>query len=417
MPPVLQDCRSTAVFLIASYVVVVANPAAAFAQNSSVVVATVEETVLTPQQEFVGTVIPSRRTVVGSAVDGRLIEYPIDAGQQVTADQPLAKLRTGTIEIEIAGAVAELRLRTAELEEFQRGPRPEEMAQAEARLAAAKALASLAKSRLERIRQLSTNSGVVSTEEIDSVTSAFQNVEQQRVEAAEALALLRAGTRQEQIDQAVARRDVQQEMVALLEDRLKKYTVRSPFDGYIVREYSEAGAWIKQGDPIAEIIDIDPVEIEVNVPESSAVHLRRGMAIQVRVDALPGLKFDGELSQVIPDADPRTRTFPVKLRVPNAPEDETNLLRPGMLARTNLATGPTVKGTSVPKDAVVFGGSSPTVFVIENGTARPVPVQISVASDDKVLVEGDLKVGDLVVIRGNERLRPGQQVTVQTSTP
>ncbi len=381
---------------------------------ASVVVAEVQEESLTPVQEFVGTVIPSRRSVIGSAVDGRVIEYQVDAGQKVDKEQPLAQLRTGTIEIEIKGARAELRLRDAELAELKEGARPEERAQGEARLAAAKALAAYAKARLERTRQMATTGGLVSAEELDLAVSQYQSAEQRRIEAEESLGLILAGTRAEQIDQAIAKQETQQEMVALLEDRLKKYTIRAPFNGYIVKEYTEAGAWVRQGDPIAEIIDIDPVEIEVNVPESSAVHLRQGTKIRIHVDALPEQVFEGELSRVVPDADPRTRTFPVKIRVPNAPEDETNLLRPGMLARAELPSGRQIKGLSIPKDAVVFGGPQPTVFVVSDNTARPVNVQIQVASAQNVIVLGELRVGDKVVTRGNERLRPGQAVTIQS---
>lgn len=381
---------------------------------ASVVVAEVQEESLTPVQEFVGTVIPSRRSVIGSAVDGRVIEYRVDAGQKVIEEEPMAQLRTGTIEIEIKGARAELRLRDAELAELREGARPEERAQGEARLQAAKALAAYAKARLERTRQMATTGGLVSAEELDLAVSQYQSAEQRRIEAEESLGLILAGTRAEQIDQAIAKQETQQEMVALLEDRLKKYTIRAPYDGYVVKEYTEAGAWVRQGDPIAEVIDIDPVEIEVNVPESSAVHLRQGTKIRIVVDALPDKVFEGELSQVVPDADPRTRTFPVKIRVPNAPEDETDLLRPGMLARAKLPAGRQITGLSIPKDAVVFGGPQPTVFVVSENAARPVSVQIQVASDQNVIVLGDLKVGDKVVTRGNERLRPGQAVTIQT---
>ena len=394
---------------------VVALPAVAISQGTpSVVVVPVAEETFTPQQEFVGTVTPSRRSVVGSAVDGRVIDFPVDAGQRVATEEPLALLRTRTIELEIAAAKAELRLRVAELAELQEGARPEELAQGEARLNAAKALAEYAQARLERMRQMATTGGLISSEELDQSISQYHFAEQTRIEAAESLALLRAGTRSEKIAQATARQENQQELIALLEDRLAKFTIRAPFDGYVVREFTEAGAWIRQGDPIAEIIDLDPVEIELNVPEGAAVHLRRGMPVELRVDALPGRTFAGELSAVVPQADAKTRTFPVKLRAANVREEETELLRPGMLARANLPSGPQVSGLSVPKDAVVLGGPSPLVFVVTGEKAEGMSVRILAASEANLIVEGSLKVGDLVVIRGNERLRPGQNVRLQT---
>lgn len=362
---------------------------------------------------FVGTVRPVRRSVIGSAVDGRVVEYKADAGQAVAKGDELALLRTGTIDIEILGAKAEERLRKAELDELENGALPEELAQAAARLAAAEALESYARSRLERTEQLAQRSGAISEEELELARSQFRSAEQDRVEAEESLKLLRSGPRQERIAQAQARRDVQSETVRLLEDRRNKYTIRAPFDGFVLTEHTEEGAWIKQGDPIAEVIDITPVEIEVNVPEDSIPFLRRGMPMIVRVDAYPGRDFEGTLWQIVPEADMRARTFPVKIRVPNEPGNEGELLRPGMLARASLPTSASGEAITVPKDAVVFGtnvvpGGGPVVWKNASGVAQPVAVTVGAGSGQRLVVTGDLAEGDQVVIRGNERLRPGQ---------
>lgn len=382
---------------------------------ANVRVANVLEELVSPTRELVGTVLPSQRSIIGSAVDGRVTEYPVDAGQKVTKDQQLAQLLIGTISIEVRGAEAEQRLREAELEELKRGARPEEIAQAEALLAASVALEKYARSRLERTRQLEKAGGGLSAEEIDLAVSTYQAAEQKKIEHEESLRLLRAGARQEQIDQAQANLDAQIERVELLKDRRSKYTIKSPFDGYVVREYTEIGAWIKQGDPIAEVVNINPVEIEVSIPESIVRFIRTGMEVNLRIDALGDQTFPGTLSQVIPVADPRARTFPVKVRVKNDPEDESQLIRPGMLARVVLPTAAATTGLTIPKDAAVFRGEDASVFKNVGGKAVPVPVKILAEYQDKFMVAGELTAGDQVVVRGNERVRPGQPLIVQNS--
>ena len=96
-------------------------------------------------QAFVANVNPHRRSVIGSAVDGRVEEFLVDAGQEVDVGQPLAQLRTKTIEIELAGAQAELQLRRAELAELRNGSRPAEIELAEAVAQAAAAASDYAK--------------------------------------------------------------------------------------------------------------------------------------------------------------------------------------------------------------------------------------------------------------------------------
>lgn len=412
---------SAAVGVCAIVLSALAGGTSAWAQGSSsaagppavVVLAPVELETVGSEGTFVGTVMPVRRSIIGSAVDGRVIEFNVNAGQAVAQDDTLAQLRTGTIEIELSGARAEERLRAAELEELENGALPEELAQAAARLAAAEALETYARSRLDRTQELAQRSGAISVEELELARSQYRSAEQQRVEAEESLKLLRSGPRRERIAQAKARLDVQADTVRLLEDRLRKYQIRAPFDGFVVREQTEEGAWIKQGDPIAEVIDIDPVEIEVYVPEESVRFLRAGMPVIVHADAIPDREFEGTLSQIVPEADMRARTFPVKIRVPNAPENEQDLLRPGMLARASLPTSESLEGVTVPKDAVVFGTSilpdkGPIVWKNASGVAQPVAVRVGSGSGERLVVTGDLAAGDEVVIRGNERLRPGQ---------
>lgn len=363
-----------------------------------------------PKQEFVGTVRPSRRSVIGTAVDGRVVEYAVDAGDRVEAGDTLARLRTGTIAIEIRSAAAERDLRKAELAELENGSRPEEIARAEAQLLAARALETYAKARLNRATELSQSGGAISTEELDLVLSDYRGAEQRRLEAEQSLKLLRDGPRPEQIAQAAARLAAQTERLNLLEDRQKKYDIKTPFSGFVVREATEEGAWVKQGDPIAELVDLNPVEIEVQVPERIVPHLKVGTISNVRLDAFPDKSFSGEVSNIIPDANERTRTFPVKILVENPAEDPQWLIRSGMLARVELPSSPRIKALTVHKDALVFGGAQPVVFVNDSGIAKRVPVEILVDSGERTAVRGDLREGDQVVIRGNERLRPGQEL-------
>lgn len=364
-----------------------------------------------PRQSFVGTVRPSRRSIIGTAVDGRVVEYAVDAGQPISAGETLARLRTGTIEIEIRSAEAERDLRKAELEELQNGSRPEEIRRAEAELTAAEAMETYTRARLERAKELARSGGAISSEELDQALSEYQSATQKGLAAEQTLQLLRRGPRPEQIAQAAARLAAQQEQLNLLEDRKKKYDIKAPYDGYVVREQTEEGAWVKQGDPIAELVDLDPAEIEVQAPERIVPYLQSGLSATVRLDAFPDTDFSGQISNVIPDADERTRTFPVKVLVQNDGDDPTKLIRAGMLARVSLPSGPQLDALTVHKDAIVFGGEAAVVYVNDNGIAKRVPVEIIVDSGERSAVRGALREGDQVIIRGNERLRPGQKIT------
>lgn len=367
---------------------------------------------------FVGTVHPLKKSVVGSAVAGRVEKFPINAGQWVKENDTLALLRTKTINIELAAANAELLLRQEELKEMENGSRPEEIERAKAEVTRAKALMDYAVARRKRTETLFQKNATASQEEFEQAVSVAEAARQNHLASDAAYKLVVEGPRKEKISQAKARVAVQQEEVNRIEDRIKKYTIRAPFDGYVTVEHTEQGEWLSSADPVAEVIQLDPVEIDVAVPEQYVAYLQSGMKATVTLSALSDRLFEGVVARVVPQADLRSRTFPVKVRVVNPKQGDGHLLKSGMLARVTLTVGRRMPTLLVPKDALVLGGPSPSVIVAvtdpktKQTTARAVPVQIGAAYGRLIQVTGQLEQGDLVVVQGNERLRSGQPLKI-----
>jgi RND family efflux transporter MFP subunit len=206
---------------------------------------------------------------------------------------------------------------------------------------------------------------------------------------------------------------VQEAEVARLEDLLERHTIRAPFQGYVVAEHTEVGEWLDKGEPVAEIFALDVVDVTIPVLEDYVSHLTVGMPVVVSVGAVSEEKLLGKVALVVPTADVRARTFPVKVRLQNRPSGGTLLLKAGMFARATIAVGKKTLALLVPKDAIVLGGRKPVIYVLDGTFARPVPVDLGVAEDSLIQVFGDVKAGQRVVVRGNERLhKQGQQVRV-----
>jgi multidrug efflux pump subunit AcrA (membrane-fusion protein) len=367
--------------------------------------------------------MPSRRSIVGSAVDGRVVELQVNDGDRVVRGQTLAQLRVDTLRIEWNAASAELELRRQELAELENGSRPEEVTQAQAQQQSAKALAEYSKSKLTRTQALFRQGRSVSREELDQAVSSAAESEQSYLAAKAAFELVAAGPRRERIDQAKARVLVQQEVCNRITDQIEQHTILAPFDGYVVTENTEVGAWVSQGDPIAEVIQLDPVEIEVHVPGVHIVGLRIGDPAHVMINALPGQRHAGQVARIVPQADIRSRTFPVKIQVNNPRQDGEHLLKAGMLARVTPTTGNGELALMVPKDALVLGGAQPTIFIVETNassgeaTVQSVAVQSGAAHGTMVQIIGPVSAGQQVIVEGNERLRPGQSVQISGVLP
>ncbi|MBA2114901.1 efflux RND transporter periplasmic adaptor subunit [Bremerella alba] len=380
----------------------------------------VQQREIASYKTFVGTVHPSKHAVLGSAVDGRVVEFNYEEGDFVEAEKPVAQLLINTISLIRDAADAELDVRKAELEEVQNGTRPLEVEQIQARMRAAEARKQYMKLRRDRAVELYEKRGVTSKETFDEAVSAADAAEQEYMDALKAFELAEEGPRPEQLKQAEARVAVQAAIVQELNDRIKKYTIRSQFDGYLVKKSTEIGAWATSGGAIAEVAKLDEVDVIANVPEQDIPYVRLGREVQVEVFAYPGRKFPGKVVAIIPQADVRARTFPVKVRVPNQFEQDQPVLKAGMMGNVMLQTSETKLAMLIPKDAVVLNRGSKVVYVIapaEKGqVAKMVPVTLGIHDGTDIEVMGELQPGMNVVTHGNERLRPDQPVTVLPAT-
>lgn len=311
---------------------------------------------------LVGTAEPWLETIVASEVAGLVKEMEVEEGDRVIKDQILCV--QDSTQLILKGESAEAELAEAEV--------------------------MLARARREWERQERLFS-------INSVSEkAYEDARFESEAAARKVERLRAEVR-------------------VLEDRLKKKTIRAPVTGYVVERHSKVGQWLGEGEPVVTLIVINPMRVMVPVPERYVPWIKKGDRAQVTFDALPYRKFEGPITAVIPRADRKTRTFPVRIEIPNP----DGIIMAGKLGRATFAAGKPHKAILVPKDSLVLKGARASVFIVDDQSVRVVTVKTGVSYGSLVEVEGDLKAGLKVVVRGNERLIPGQPVQIirDTSSP
>ncbi|MFK7738081.1 MAG: efflux RND transporter periplasmic adaptor subunit [Pirellulaceae bacterium] len=398
-----------------------AKPAGEAAESKlpPVVVETVVERTVNTGYRVVGTVRPAKSSTIGTATDGRVEAFLVNAGQAVQSGQALAQLRTGTLRIELAAAQAELELVRQQLAELSNGARPEEIAEAEAIAAGAEAAMENSRVQLKRLQSLSAT-GAATAVDIDNARERATTTRFAYAASTAALERIRNGPRPEQIAQRRAQVDLQTQRVLLIQDRLEKHTIRAPFDGFVSEEFTEVGAWVSGGDPIVTVMKLDEVEVQAPVTADYATKLSLGDTIRVEFPQLPQKLFTGQVDRIVPQADPRARTYPVIIGLKNEMRQGVPLLLSGMLARMDLPAGASRRLPLVPKDALVLNESERVVYVIETerrdstaGIARKQSVSLGVAVGEWIQVSGKVEAGQQVVVVGNERLNDGMKVRLQ----
>jgi len=200
---------------------------------------------------------------------------------------------------------------------------------------------------------------------------------------------------------------LQIELYTLL-DQVKKKMIYAPVSGSVVERHTLVGQWLSKGDPVVTLTVLNPIRVMVPVPERYISRIKKGDSAEVIFDALPDRVFKGAIDAIIPRADRAGRTFPVRIEIPNP----KGIIKAGMLGRATLAVGKPHKAILIPKDALVLGGAGKSVYVINDQTAHLVQVKTGPAHGSLIEVKGNLKAGQQVAVRGNERLRPGQRVKV-----
>jgi RND family efflux transporter MFP subunit len=412
---------------IAAWVTFEARPLWAQFGPATVVATEVIQRPVAARQAFVGTVMPTRRSVVGSAVDGRVTRFLYDEQNPETKltfvekGQPLANLLEGTIRILRDTAYAQLALRQAEYDECAE-THQDLISQAKVRMLSASAQQRYAQAKFERNKQLYETNRTVSLEEFELARALATRAEQDFQDAEIAYKLAQ---RNDKTAQAKARLEEAQAEARRLDDRLEKYTIYAPFDGFVVAEHTEVGAWIKEGDLVAEVIQLNPAEVRAFVPEAYISRMQVGGDAVIRCDGLalqPGeTGMAGKITGVIGESQSGSRTFPVKIQVDN-PEYR---LKSGMLAQVELEVGERKPELLVPKDALFLDQRlpNPRVFIAVSDPKSPTKVSAKAISVERGAalgpwiairpLDGTIKAGDLVVEKGNERLMPGAPLTVQ----
>ena len=218
---------------------------------------------------------------------------------------------------------------------------------------------------------------------------------------------------QQDYDQAKAEFDTSGALLELAQERLDDATVRAPFPGVMTERLVSTGQYMSRGDALASIVQVDPLEVEFNVPERYIGQLVDGQRIEIGVEAYPARSFAGDVAFISPRVDRDSRTVLVKARVPNP----DGLLKPGMFGSLELIFRAREAALVIPEAALSYRGDQASVVVMDaEGKAefRPVSVGLRIAGEAEVI--SGLSIGERVVVEGYQKMRPGSTILISAES-
>lgn len=309
-----------------------------------------------------GTVTTARDAALSTQLQGLVADVQVDAGDRVESGQTLLTL-------DATLAALSLQREAAALEE------------ARTRLAEARRLRDEAQPLAER-GSLPQSEYATRRAEADLAAAALARLKAQHAEQAEIVA---------------------------------RHQVRAPFDGVIRRRLVAPGEWVTPGQAVLELVALDDLRVDVQVPQQRYRELQATQAASVLIDALPGQSLSGRIDARVEALDAQARSFLVRVAIDASPDTVV----PGMSARVRFALPGAEQAVVIPRDALLrFPDGSSMVWVLdEKSSVRRQPVTLGAQRGERVVVLEGLTADDRVIVRGNETLRSGQAVQARAFAP
>lgn len=247
-------------------------------------------------REFQG-VVELHERVLSFEVTGRVRELRVKRGERVEAGQVLAVLDDSLERPQRDARAAEARAADAQLDLLRAGARGEDVRAAEAQLRGAQAAEDTLRDSLERIRKL-RQEGTVPPSQLDEARGQFDRARAERQAAEERLAALRAGARSQEVRAALARSSQAHAALDAAEARLARFVLRADLAGTVLDTHVEPGEVVQTGVPVATLGDTRRPYLDVFVPQGELDGVQPGARASVRVDSLPGARFEGVVAMV-----------------------------------------------------------------------------------------------------------------------
>jgi RND family efflux transporter MFP subunit len=340
-----------------------------------------------------GSLMADEHADVAAETAGRVIATPVERGTRVT---------TGTVLVRISGTEADAQLREAEAN----------AAQIEARLGLsanqpfdpvhvpevmnAKASLDWAEAEFNRIKAL-LDQKVVSQSEYDQRLTQVQAARQQYQAAVN-------GAQQSYRSLVAARARVD-----LARKASADTVVRAPFDGLVAERLVSTGDYVTRGTKVASVVKIDPLRVELTVPEQYLSRVTSGQAVRLSVDAYAGETFPAKVRFVSPALKTDQRALTVEAVAPNA----GGRLKPGLFATALLQEPSPAPALLVPSSAIETVAGTSRVYVIAGGKVEERIVTLGEHVGDRIELATGVKAGETVAANPRGKLTDGTHVQLE----
>ncbi|ASQ46842.1 efflux RND transporter periplasmic adaptor subunit [Legionella clemsonensis] len=208
------------------------------------------------------------------------------------------------------------------------------------------------------------------------------------------------------LDQALANLQEKQNTVKAKKAQLEKLSLRAPFTGTLGSRQVSVGQYVRVGQPLVRLIANQKLRVEYTLPERYLPRVQEGQQVTIVSDAYPKQIYRGYVNYIDPAVDKETRTIAIEALIDNT----NNLLSAGLFVRVNHEFANKRKRLLVPEESLIPTINGQKIFVLRNDKAVAVRVKTGAHHGAMTEVNSGLSVDDIVIVRGQHKLREGSLV-------
>jgi RND family efflux transporter MFP subunit len=353
-------------------------------------VATVESRPIDRFLRVTGSLAANEQAEVSAETAGRVVETPVERGTRVASGALLVRISASETtaqlqEAEANAAQIEARLGLPPGQRFDASRVPDVMN--------AKAAVELAEAEFNRIKSL-LDQKVVSQSEHDQRRTQVEAARQQHQ-----MALNVAEQSYRSLEAARAR-------IALARKSVADTSIRAPFSGQVSERVVSVGDYVTKGMRVATVVRVDPLRVELTVPEQAIALVKVDQPVTLTVDAYPGEQFAATVRFVSPSVRPDQRALTVEAIAPNA----DGRLKPGLFATASIRQPASAPALLAPASAIETVAGTSRVYVVKDGAAEERIVTLGERVGDLVELTSGAAAGDVVALEPKGRLGDGTPV-------
>ncbi|TGM87917.1 efflux RND transporter periplasmic adaptor subunit [Leptospira licerasiae] len=393
---------------------------------------------------LLGSVSHFQKAEISSKVLGRVEKIFREEGDRISKGQPLAKIETLNLEIQLKKDLASLEVQQKQIElSRSRYIQAKQRVEREiSNIEKARADVRDSKTTLDNLQRTYSNKkelfkeGAVSETELKGVETALVSAETNYFKAQKSLDTIQIGYRAEdlkkagmpipsdksklndallelntiveksELDIAIANLKSIQASIDSTNLLIKESTILSPIKGIVAARSIFVGEAVKEGQAIYVVVDDSEVLLKFSVNESDLSRITPNQEVEFTIDAFPKKKFKGKILIISPLVDPQSRTAEIKVIYRN----EKDVLKPGMFARAEIQDLHPVPAFYIPSKSILSGKEKDEgfIFVDNKGLLFKKRVNIEGVSGELSRIAGDLAVGDLVAIGSVGNIKEGE---------